>query len=51
MRYYHVFEVNELENLIAQIPCLELVESVYEQGNWSAIVRKVDPALKDQDSE
>ncbi|VDK37410.1 unnamed protein product, partial [Taenia asiatica] len=46
MRYYHVFEANELENLIAQVPCLELVESAYEQGNWSAIVRKIDHTLR-----
>ncbi|EUB59584.1 Alkylated DNA repair protein AlkB [Echinococcus granulosus] len=47
MRYYHVFEASELENLIAEVSCLELVESVYEQGNWSTIVRKIDPTLQD----
>ncbi|KAL5103841.1 hypothetical protein TcWFU_001714 [Taenia crassiceps] len=47
MRYYHVFEAKELEDLIAQVPCLELIESSYEQGNWSAIVRKIEPNLGD----
>ncbi|VDM33331.1 unnamed protein product [Hydatigera taeniaeformis] len=51
MRYYHVFETGELENLIAQVSCLELVESVYEQGNWSAIVRKIEPTLGENNNE
>ncbi len=41
VRYYHVFEARELEELIAHIPCIELIECVYEQGNWSAIIRKI----------
>uniref|UniRef100_A0A0V0J1V3 Alkylated DNA repair protein alkB homolog 8 n=1 Tax=Schistocephalus solidus TaxID=70667 RepID=A0A0V0J1V3_SCHSO len=39
-RYYHVFEEGELEALINQVPCLCIQSSVYEQGNWSIIVRK-----------
>uniref|UniRef100_A0A5K3FRP6 Transposase n=1 Tax=Mesocestoides corti TaxID=53468 RepID=A0A5K3FRP6_MESCO len=41
-RYYHVFEKGELENLISTIPCVKIVDCVYEQGNWSAIIRKID---------
>ncbi|KAM7539974.1 hypothetical protein Aperf_G00000045487 [Anoplocephala perfoliata] len=42
VRYYHVFEEGELEKLIASVPSLKLVECVYEQGNWSAVVKKID---------
>lgn len=42
VRYYHVFEEGELEKLIASVPLVKLVECVYEQGNWSAIVQKVE---------
>ena len=42
VRYYHVFETGELEELIGHVPCLKLLECIYEQGNWSAIVRKID---------
>ncbi|VDO05035.1 unnamed protein product [Rodentolepis nana] len=41
VRYYHLFEEGELEKLIASVPSLELIECVYEQGNWSAIVQKI----------
>lgn len=40
LRYYHVFKENELENLIAEIPNVTLVESYYDKGNWSSIIKK-----------
>jgi alkylated DNA repair protein alkB family protein 8 len=41
LRFYHVFENNELENMFKNILNAKVVESFYEQGNWCAIFEKV----------
>ncbi len=41
LRYYHIFENNELETLFDHVPNARLVESFYEQGNWCAIFEKI----------
>ncbi|KAL3319944.1 Alkylated DNA repair protein alkB 8 [Cichlidogyrus casuarinus] len=40
-RYYHLFEEGELEALIKCIPHVNILESFYEQGNWFAIVQRL----------
>lgn len=40
LRFYHVFEQNELESLFQDIPGTRIVESFYEQGNWCLIFQK-----------
>ncbi|CAF0720566.1 unnamed protein product [Brachionus calyciflorus] len=42
LRFYHVFENNELENLFEKIPNTKIVESFYEQGNWCVIFEKLN---------
>ena len=41
LRYYHIFEKNELENLFESIPNTQMAESFYEQGNWCVIFEKI----------
>ncbi|XP_016979239.2 alkylated DNA repair protein alkB homolog 8 [Drosophila rhopaloa] len=41
LRYYHVFEEQELENLVAQLPEVKLVKSYYDQGNHCVIFEKI----------
>jgi alkylated DNA repair protein alkB family protein 8 len=41
LRYYHIFENNELERLFEFTPQARIVESFYEQGNWCVIFEKV----------
>lgn len=41
LRFYHVFENQELENLFNHVPNARVVESFYEQGNWCAIFQKI----------
>lgn len=41
MRFYHVFEENELENLCVSIGGVVIEESFYEQGNWCVILKKI----------
>eukprot|EP00804_Cyclotella_cryptica_P018252 CCRYP_005984-RA/>CCRYP_005984-RA protein AED:0.24 eAED:-0.41 QI:0/-1/0/1/-1/1/1/0/1017 len=38
-RYCHLYRRGELEELVAQIPCLELIESAYEKGNHVVLLR------------
>ena len=40
LRFYHVFESKELENLFEHVPDARIVESFYEQGNWCVILQK-----------
>jgi alkylated DNA repair protein alkB family protein 8 len=42
-RYCHMYRRGELEELVAQIPCLELIESAYEKGNH-VVLLKVCPS-------
>lgn len=41
LRFYHVFEQNELEKLFESIRGTRIVESFYEQGNWCVIFEKI----------
>lgn len=40
LRYYHVFEKGELEDLVIQIPEVSIAESYYDQGNHCVIFKK-----------
>lgn len=40
MRYYHVFEENELEKMCLQVTNLKVNKSYYDQGNWCVILEK-----------
>lgn len=41
LRYYHVFEENELEDLCKKISGVEISNSYYDQGNWCVLIKKV----------
>lgn len=41
LRYYHVFEEQELENLVSQVHEVQLIKSYYDQGNHCAIFEKL----------
>lgn len=41
MRYYHVFEEGELEQLVGLVEGLQVEEGYYDQGNWCVIATKV----------
>lgn len=41
LRYYHVFEENELEEMCKEISEIRVVKSYYDQGNWCVIFEKV----------
>lgn len=41
LRYYHVFEDGELENLCRECPGVEVVSSYYDQGNHCVIIKKI----------
>ena len=40
LRYYHVFENQELEKLFEAIHNVKIIESYYEQGNWCVVYEK-----------
>lgn len=40
LRFYHVFEENELESLCKQFENISIVKSYYDQGNWCVIFQK-----------
>ena len=40
-RYYHVFEADELERLCTEVPQIQVLETKYDQGNWSVLLRKL----------
>jgi hypothetical protein len=41
-RYYHVFKKGELEELIAEVPGLEIRRSFYDHANWCVILEKTE---------
>ncbi|XP_018572744.1 alkylated DNA repair protein alkB homolog 8 [Anoplophora glabripennis] len=41
LRYYHVFEEKELDDLCKKVNNLEILKNYYDQGNWCAIIRKI----------
>lgn len=40
-RFYHMFTENELEELVQQIPNVEIIKKFYEKGNWGIIIKKL----------
>lgn len=42
LRYYHVFEENELENLCRTINNIKIIRSYYDEGNWCILLQKVN---------
>ncbi|GAB0088157.1 Alkylated DNA repair protein alkB homolog 8 [Sergentomyia squamirostris] len=41
LRYYHVFEEGELEDLCAKVKSIKIVNSYYDQGNWCIVFEKL----------
>jgi len=41
-RYCHVYREGELQELLEQLPELEILESYFDTGNWCAVARKRD---------
>lgn len=41
LRFYHVFEEQELEKLVGQIQEVQIDRSYYDQGNWCVVIKKV----------
>lgn len=41
LRFYHVFEENELETLCAEVEDAYIVRSYYDQGNWCVVLQKM----------
>lgn len=41
LRFYHVFEENELSQLCSEVPGLATEKVYYDQGNWCAILEKL----------
>lgn len=40
LRFYHVFDDDELEKLCGQLRNIEIIKTYYDQGNWCIILRK-----------
>lgn len=40
LRYYHVFDEGELENLCTELPNIEIIQSYYDQGNHCVVIKK-----------
>lgn len=40
LRYYHVFEENELAKLCSRINNIAILKHYYDQGNWCALIKK-----------
>lgn len=41
LRYYHVFQEGELEQLCFKVEGVEIEKSFYDQGNWCVILKKI----------
>lgn len=41
LRFYHVFEENELDKMLNIIPGIEIVKSYWEIGNWIVEIEKI----------
>ncbi|XP_016839158.1 alkylated DNA repair protein alkB homolog 8 isoform X1 [Nasonia vitripennis] len=41
LRFYHVFESGELEELCSDVPDTEIERVYYDQGNWCVVLRKL----------
>jgi alkylated DNA repair protein alkB family protein 8 len=42
-RYYHLFEAGELEQVVAEVPGAECVESFYDKSNWCVVIERRPP--------
>lgn len=42
LRFYHVFEEHELEELVGQVKGVQVERSYYDQGNWCVVFKKVE---------
>ena len=40
-RYYHLYDKGELEGLVEEVSCVQLVDSFFDKSNWCAIYEKV----------
>lgn len=40
LRYYHVFEENELGKMCSKISNIVVIKHYYDQGNWCALIKK-----------
>jgi len=40
-RYYHLFKQGELDDLVNQIPGVQILESVYDHDNWFMQIGKI----------
>uniref|UniRef100_A0A1B6E4R5 tRNA (carboxymethyluridine(34)-5-O)-methyltransferase n=1 Tax=Clastoptera arizonana TaxID=38151 RepID=A0A1B6E4R5_9HEMI len=41
LRYYHVFEEGEIENVCSRLENVHIVRSYYDEGNWCIILEKI----------
>lgn len=39
-RYYHMFKRGELEDLVSEVPEVEIQESFYDHANWCVILQR-----------
>lgn len=44
-RYYHVFRQGELEELVAQLPGVSVIDGCYDHANWCVVVFKAEDCL------
>lgn len=42
LRYYHVFEENELKDCCLKLSNIEILSSYYDQGNWCVKLKKIE---------
>lgn len=40
LRFYHVFEEDELQQLCEKLSDIDVIETYYDQGNWCVIFEK-----------
>ncbi|XP_076031510.1 tRNA (carboxymethyluridine(34)-5-O)-methyltransferase ALKBH8-like [Oratosquilla oratoria] len=40
-RYYHLFREGELESICTSLPCVQIIKSYYDEGNWCVIFEKI----------
>lgn len=40
LRYYHVFDENELVNICSKISNIKILNNYYDEGNWCTVIRR-----------
>lgn len=40
-RYYHMFEADELERMCLEVCHIQVLETKYDQGNWTIMLKKL----------